>query len=147
MSIHFFRYGYMLPNTGAVVHWWREDMAGGLLNPVPVDMYALSYPGSGDVFPTVYFCGKWYSTWDHAQLMEAFERRAKGNPWGTIITSTDTLAMTDVIDKMNTPGWARGVLEYMDPEIREDLIYVHGLNRSEAIVMSYLGMYGNLEID
>lgn len=145
--MNFFKYGYLLPNTGAVVYWWREDMAGGLLNPVPVDMYTVAYPGSGDVFPTAYFCGSRYAAWNHAKLTAAFERRAKGKPWGTIITSTDTLAMTDVIDKMNAPGWARGVLEYMDPEIREDLIYAHGLNRSEAIVMSYLGLYGNLEID
>lgn len=142
------KYGYLLPNTGVTVHWWREDVPGKLLNPQqPIDMYAVSYPGEGWAFPHVYFCGERYSSWLHDRLDAAVERRSKGEVWGTIVAADGPMRMDDVIHKFDRPGWARSLLEYIDPDIRETFVLVHGLNHAEAIIMSYLGKYGNLEVD
>lgn len=142
------KYGYVLPNTGAVVYWWREDVPGKLLNPQqPIDMYAVSYPGEGWAFPHVYFCGEQYSPWRHTELDAAIERRSKGDEWGTIVTAEGPMRMDDVIHSLDSVTRAREWVEYIiDPSIREDLIFVHGYNHPAAIVMSYLGQHGNLEV-
>lgn len=149
MSIHFFRYGYMLPNTGAVVHWWREDTPGGLLcRKDAIDLYMVSYPGDGDAFPTVYFCGMQYPCWNSQRLEEVVKKRASGTPWGHLVNADGAVSMDALVEEyLDDIPRMQEVLEYMDSNIRRDLILAHGYNRPAAIIMSYLGMHGNLEID
>lgn len=150
MIVTFHKYGYILPRTGAVVHWWWEDTPGGLLcrKEGAVDLYMVSYPGDGDAFPHVYFCGEMYSAWDRQKLEASVKKRAAGVQWGHLVDANGPVDIDTLIEEyLDNIFRAKKVLEYMDPEIRRDLIFAHGYNHPAAIIMSYLGKYGNLEVD